>query len=91
MPHLVECDDCPFERDIDNIRKILYGNGDEGLPARLVRMEERISQIREDLLELKEKEFRQMETKLRWSIAVYASIASIVGSIMVRFLTEVWR
>lgn len=84
-------DDCPHKSDIDAMLKLLYGNGDEGLRTRLARMEERISQIREDILEMKEKEFRQMESRLRWSLAIFAAGASLLGSILVRLAWEVWK
>lgn len=84
-------DDCPFKAEMDAVRKLLYGNGDEGLRARLARMEERISQIREDILEIKEKEFRQMESRLRWTLAIFAAIASVVGSALVKLIWEVWK
>lgn len=84
-------DECPFKADVETMRKLLYGNGDEGLRARLARMEERITQIREDILEIKEKEFRQMELRLRWTLAIFAAVTSVIGSVLVKLIWEVWK
>lgn len=85
------CPVCPYSEHINSIVHLLYGNGDEGIRTRLARMEERMQQIREDLLEMREKEFRHMEARLRWSITIFAAVASMISGILVKLFAEVLK
>lgn len=79
---------CPHSNQIENLWKLVYGNGDEGLQARLARIEERMDQLREDIRELREEEMQRMEMRLRWSISLFMVLASFIGNLLLKYF---WR
>lgn len=79
---------CPFEREIIRASTMIFGNGDDGIAARLARVEERVVQLQEDIRSLKDNDMRHMEVRLRWTIAIFMVLASLIGNILIKYI---WR
>ena len=79
---------CSRSEQIDSIWRLLHGNGDEGLRARMARLEERIEQVRGDIRSLRDDDMARMEAKLRWSLTLFMLIGSFLGNMILKYF---WR
>lgn len=78
------CPPCPHSDEIDRIRDLLYGNGDEGIRTKLARMEERMERLSDDIKEIHEQWMYRMEVRLRWMVA----IATLIGNLLIQLLIK---
>lgn len=71
---------------VERVVEVIFGNGREGIIERMVRLEEQIRQLTDNIRQLREEDLRAQEIRLRWAIAIASMIISGITLIVSRLV-----